>query len=530
MSQGCTAGVSSRASGAGGSDTPFSLLQPGPMEWSRYAHHEEPAYFRDLNLDQMVAAIANGDDGGRLAKVFYAAMDSADLVRYRQEIFRDLEDPELLAAMRRFKEGMGHVRRHLVGLQTRHDPLEWQGWFLDAVLTYCEAVAGLGDHLGSASPRSAGLQSLTSVIVGYRNSEAFALLLGDATRTRDALDGVRYCTRVRGGTVEVSRYQGQGDYSEEIEDTFKRFRQGRVKDYRIGYRSPPALGHVGSSILERVARLFPAEFDQLDAFCRRHSRFQSDQVVQLDFELGFYLAYLDYTLPIRSSGLDFCYPQVAEGSTGYVAEDSYDVVLAHKLVGEGRPVVSNSSRLGDGERIFVVSGPNQGGKTTFARTFGQLHHLAAIGCPVPGSSGACGMFDEIFTHFEREEQLGDLRGKLEDDLVRIHAILTRATERSIIVSNEIFTSTTLDDARFLGRRILEKMVDRGVRAVVVTFVDELAATGPPVVSLVSTVVPEDPSQRTFRVIRSPADGLAYAMALAEKYGVTYERLRKALVR
>jgi hypothetical protein len=520
-------GVSRREPPPGGLDHyPGLLSEDASASWSPAEHDGDRSFARDLNLDQIVAAIAGDrEERGLIAAVLSGHLRDAGTVRYRQEVFQDLEDPALFGQVRRFTELMSQVQAHLGELAKMEYRYHREGWFLDAAAIYCEAVQSLAGQLASAPISSRGLVAFREYLASYVTSAGFAGLERETRDRKEALGRIRYCTRFRGDRVEVSRGQDEADYSAAVLETFERFKQGAAQDYRLRYRTEPGMNHVAAKILDLVARLFPDEFAALDEYCGRHAAFPDGGIRRADQELRFYIAYLEHIKPLRSAGLSFCYPQVSASSKDVRAADTFDLALAGKLVAAGKPVVTNEFHMAGRERIFVVTGPNQGGKTTFARTFGQIHHLAGVGCPVPGSSARLFLFDRIFTHFAREEDLTKMSGKLEDDLLRIGEILRAATSASIVIMNEIFSSTTLHDARFLGTRLMTKVMQLDALCVYVTFVDELAALGEPVVSMMSTIVPDNPADRTYRVVRKPADGLAHALAIAEKYGLTYERLR-----
>ena len=488
----------------------------------------EPAFFHDLNLDQITASVTAGLGDYQLQPFFYTPAGGPAEIAYRHEVFRDLDGDALRERIVAFAAAMRQVRQELATARELHHPRQRQRWFLESAATYTGAVTALDAGLRDAAITSRGLLGLREYLARYAASDGFGALVAETIRLRADLADVSYCLQIRGNRIRVRRYEGEQDYGQQVLATFEKFRQGAVKDYRVPMPAYRDMNHVEAGVLDLVARLFPEVFAELDRYCGAHRGYLDDTIARFDREIQFYLAYLGHIRPLQAAGLSFCYPEVPAAHRRVHARSAFDLALAAKLARDGGQVVTNDFSLGEGERVLVVTGPNQGGKTTLARTFGQLHHLARLGCPVPGRDAALLDCDELFTHFEKEEDLATLSGKLRDDLVRFRGILDRATASSVIVMNEIFTSTTLDDALVLGREMLAKILGIGALCVCVTFLDELASLDPACVSMVALVAPDNPAERTYQVVRKPADGLAYAAALAAKYGLSYDQLKERL--
>jgi DNA mismatch repair protein MutS len=505
-----------------------SILFEGSDGSGGGAPNEAPSFFADLNLDQFIESLTADWKEYDLTPFYYRQLTDLDAIAYRQDVMQDLANQRVTQAVESFSGRMRTMRERLDQGKKFYYKHASQRCFLSAIEVYCGAVERLTLDLCEQRVESQGLLAFRDYLARYASSLPFRTLVTEMKKLKTDLSAIRYCLLLKADAVTVLNSGAEGDYSASVEETFRKFRRTEEKNYWVSLREMEGVNHIQEQILDGVAKLHPGTFAALETFFTSHHVYLDEMISRFDREIQFYLAFLRYIEKLRATGLSFCRPQLVRATKEIAGRDSFDIVLARKLIDDKATVVCNDFFLSGGERIFVVSGPNHGGKTTFARMFGQMHYLASLGLLVPGREARLFLFDRLFTHFEREEDISNLRGKLQDDLMRIRQILDEATPNSIVIMNEIFSSTTLQDAIYLSKQIVAQLSALDLLGVCVTFLDELASFDKKTVSVVSTVDPDNPAVRTFKLERKPADGLAYALAIAQKHRVTYELLKERI--
>ena len=512
---------------------PFvSILFPTAESRDLPLNAEEPAFFKDLHLGPLVSQASQSREGVDLRAYYYTMLRDPAVIRYRQEILTELEDPAANKAVSAFTETVFYIRRFLKQFRDSwnrpellHDHLLEQGKLMHSAVQYCGAIRALKDYFRENPPRSEGFRRFSAFLSAFTEEGRFRKFAADTAALREKMDQVDYCLEIRGNTIRVEKYAGQEDFSASVTAMFEKFRQGEVQDYRHRVSEGPYCDETEEGILQLLAGLYPDEFRTLRAFC--HEWFSFDEPLLLDFsnDVQFYLRWLDFIRPLKNCGLRFCCPAVRTDKRAMSCEGAFDLALAKQLFDRTIP---NDFSLEEPERLIVITGPNQGGKTTFTRAFGQIHYLASIGLSIPGKRAELFLCEKILTHFEREEDLSSENGKLRDDLIRLRDLLEQADEKSLILINEIFASTTVEDALQLGKRMMDRLIRAGSPGVIVTFLDELAEYSPETVSMMSIVADDPKRTRTFKIRRKAPDGLAFAQYIAARHGLSAEELRRRL--
>ena len=188
-------------------------------------------------------------------------------------------------------------------------------------------------------------------------------------------------------------------------------------------------------------------------------------------ELAFYLGGLNLRDALTGAGEPVCVPvPVGAEKLALSLRGLYDASLSLRLPGRA---VGNDVDA-DGKRLIMITGANQGGKSTFLRSVGQAQLMMQCGLFVAAESFTASVSPGVFTHFQREEDAAMEHGKLDEELSRMRDIADQLTPGALLLANESFAATNEQEGSEIGRQIVRALLESGVRVVFVTHLFDLA--------------------------------------------------------
>jgi DNA mismatch repair ATPase MutS len=191
----------------------------------------------------------------------------------------------------------------------------------------------------------------------------------------------------------------------------------------------------------------------------------------LRLELAFYLGCLNLRERLDRKGEPTCFPEpVAPGETALTAQGIYDVGLTLHL--DERAVGNDLDA--DGKALVMITGANQGGKSTLLRSLGLAQLMTQSGMFVGAQSLRLEVCAGIFTHYKREEDAAMRGGKLDEELSRMSDIANEIAPGAILLCNESFASTNEREGSEIARQVIRAMLDRHIKVFFVTHMYDLA--------------------------------------------------------
>lgn len=422
---------------------------------------------QDLELDVVFDAMAEGDNFIRdlVPSIFLGYSCDLDMIRYRQTILSDcIANPEIIRSLYALShEAIENSKKYHFGFFTRYPS--------SILRTAVEAIRMFSDKLSH-------LRTITDTYKGRFKSEGFSSLFSSihSEISDEYLVKLRTCLKDmefnRGVLLSAGLAQGN-----------------RGKDYVLRALPPRKRGWLGRFFERRPAAYSFTIADRDESGARALSELRdrginlaADAVARstehlLDFftalktELAFYVGCLNLHEKIGHLGLPAAFPGLYEAGTSRRSfRRLYDLSLA---------LTSQSAVIGndmdsESASLYIITGANQGGKTTFLRSIGQAQSMAQCGMFVAASSFSAEISNALFTHFRRPEDPAMKSGKFDEELKRMSGIVNSIRPNCLLLCNESFSATNEREGSEIAYQITTALVDSRVRVFFVTHQYEFA--------------------------------------------------------
>lgn len=293
-----------------------------------------------------------------------------------------------------------------------------------------------------------------------------------------------------------------------------------------------ALKNVVTDILRRTV-------NDIKSMLNRYVNVNGYSFVSLMPEIIFYIRFAELCDKMKKKNLPLCKAEVLpKEDRNCCLRDVYNLKLGIKSAnGENLDIVTNDIDFNDDRRIYILTGPNRGGKTTITQAVGLAFLLAQNGIYVPATQMKFSPCDSIFTHFPADENDTVDLGRLGEESKRLAEIFSSASRYSLLLLNESLATTNVAEGLYIARDVVKSMRYLGTRAIFNTHMHDLARNLDEVNTTVkgdskieSLVTGVENGQRSFKVFIAPPQGVSYAKDIAEKYGVTFDKIKKQIDR
>ncbi len=540
---------------------PLSLLWPTTFDGRRERKPVDPRLEEDLDLTILLSALSD-QDHRRERWLRQAALDlqtDLELIRYRQDAFDDVW------RSKRFQEHLAALLPDLSGLQSERPLGRTATWSVLRVVErlaylelYVRTVERFEHALHEVSHTSHAWETVQQHVDRIWATEEFQQLRRELPTLRAILDDVRSISiginlsddlipeSAAIMAVDRERIEGRGTLLDRLfaQDTERRgitpLRSADVNIYSPDNR-----------LFRDLMKLLETTIAPVGQAIDRYAAIEAGAFSLLEPEIAFFLASSRFFLRLEEVGLPTCKPAIAPPEARVAEIDGlYNPCLALRLL-ESTPqscqqlVVNDVVYNDNTARVWILTGPNRGGKTTFTRAIGLAHVLFQLGVRIPGREGRLSPVDVIFTHFPSPEIAETGHGRLDEEARRLAEIFKQATPQSLILLNEVLTGTSAVESLALAIDAVRGLRLLGVRAIYTTHLHDLALSAERinqmtpgesiVASLVAEVEPTDDRgqsehRRTYCIRPGPPLGVSYASEIAEQHGISYPQLRELLVR
>lgn len=447
-------------------DRPWRARQAKPPE--RKEPVGELDVIKDLELETLWEAMAAGDAVVNVSSrtAMLAGVVSVEQIRYRQAVLTDcLQQPEVVreiyglaveATAREREVPHSMFSHHGEGLLRRSITV------LEMFVTVLEQLRKLAEERGS----------------GF-SSQGFTRFFDTLRRELDddyfeEISQHLHELRFRDGVLVSARLGRASQGIDYVLRTARNENRGRFLLRRPGIKKPtysytvPARDEAGGQALGRlrdrgltlVANALGQSTDHILSF-----------FAALRVELGFYVGCLNLHERLADKGEPTCLPGPSPlGTAVWSADGLYDPCLSLRLPAR----VQGNELHADGRQLMIITGANQGGKSTFLRSIGIAQLMMQAGMFVPAESFSATISNGVFSHYKREEDATMTRGKFDEELARMSEIAGAIDRGCLLICNESFSATNELEGSQVADEFIRAMHRVGVRIAFVTHLYDLA--------------------------------------------------------